>query len=157
MVKFSEQIERFREKFEPDQIHFVIFDDLVADTLGCFRDTLRFLGVDPDFQPKLSVVNANKRIRSRLLRGFVTNPPAWASRTSRMLLPPAARVATKRTLQWLNTKHEPRRTLDARLRAELQEEFATEVERLSTLVGRDLRAWTRGDRVTSSGAGEQWR
>ena len=75
MVKFSEQIERFLERFGRDQIHIVIFDDLVGDTLGCFRGTIRFLGVDPNFEPEFSVINANKRIRSRLLRNFVADPP----------------------------------------------------------------------------------
>jgi hypothetical protein len=47
--------------------------------------------------------------------------------------------------------------LDAELRAELQEELAPEVERLSTLVGRDLRAWTRGDRVAGCDAQDNWK
>jgi hypothetical protein len=99
VIKFSEQIERFLKKFGRDQIHIVIFDDLVGDTVGCFRNTIQFLGVDPDFEPKFNVINANKRIRSRLLRNFVADPPAWASRTSRMMLPPTVRAAAKRTLQ----------------------------------------------------------
>ena len=68
VVKFSEQIGRYFDVFEKENIHIVFYDDLVANTGVVYRDILEFLGVDPTFQPEFEIINRNKRIRSRGIR-----------------------------------------------------------------------------------------
>jgi hypothetical protein len=41
----------------------------------------------------------------------------------------------------MNSRAEGREPMDPRLRAELIDEFAPEIERLSTVINRDLSAW----------------
>ncbi len=68
VVKFSEQIGRYFDIFEKENIHIVIYDDLVANIEVVYRDILEFLRVDPTFQPEFEIINRSKRFRSRGIR-----------------------------------------------------------------------------------------
>jgi hypothetical protein len=53
----GEYVERFARRFPPEQVHFLLFDDLKADPLGETQKVYRFLGVDPTFVPTIEVHN----------------------------------------------------------------------------------------------------
>lgn len=48
--RYLEQIERYLEVFERDQIRLIHTGDLHKDPHGTLRDTFAFVGVDPNFQ-----------------------------------------------------------------------------------------------------------
>lgn len=143
VVKFSEHVARYWSVFGKENTRIVIYDDFKRDTAAVYRHTLEFLGVDPAFQPRFDIVNANKRVRSPGLQRFVLHPPAFAAALAQTILPDRLRERVRARLRHLNTKQEPRPPLDPRLRQSLQEELTPEVERLSQLLGRDLSSWTR--------------
>ncbi len=64
-VRFKEQLERYFAVFGREQVHVLLFDDFVADTLKAHQGVLEFLGLDNAFAPHVRVVNPNKRFRSR--------------------------------------------------------------------------------------------
>jgi hypothetical protein len=142
MARYSEQLQRYLDVFPREQVHVIVYDDLKHDTPGVYRDTLRFLGVDPTFQAELKVINPNKRSRSRGMHTFVKNP-APVVKTLFSIFPAATRFRIKKVLLKLITKYEPRAPISPALRQQLQAEFAPEVDRLSELLGRDLSSWNQ--------------
>jgi hypothetical protein len=143
-ARYGQQVERFFDTFGRERVQVIIFDDLIDDPAGTYRQTLRFLGVREDFQPRFEVVNRNKQARSATLRGLVQSPPGIVRRVAGAVVPVAIRRALLGGLWRLNSKYVQRPPMDRRLRRSLQEEFSPEVARLGDLLGRDLSHWTRG-------------
>lgn len=142
IVDFSAQIQRYLVQFSRNQIHFVIYDDLKKDLPISYKEVLQFLGVDPTFQPNFTVENANKVLRSRWIQIFLRETPDWVTQASRFILPSAKwRYLLKTNLKKLNSKRVPRNAMPEDLRTSLARELTPEVNRLSTLLDRDLTHW----------------
>ena len=160
IVCFCDQIERYLAAFGRQQVHVVVFDDLVGDPATTYRAVLTFLGVSTDFTPHFSVMNPNKHTRSRAVRRMldeITNPKSGVRRVGTRLLPVhAVRSAMLRTfvptVTRLNTSLAPRRELSSDLRASLERELAPEIERLARLLNRDLSSWCPAGVSTSAHA-----
>jgi hypothetical protein len=140
--QLATHLERYIDAFGRSHVHVIIFDDFARDTNTAFRKALEFLDVAADFSPQFRVVNPNKKIRSRLLHRLMVDPPAPVRTAVRAVLPRPALQAVFGQVRRLNTSYKSRAPLDPTLRRQLQAEFAREVERLSVLVGRDLRHWS---------------
>ena len=142
-VQFSGQIENFIEVFGRERIHFVIFDDLVADISKKYRRVCEFLEIDGTFEPNFEVVNANKVLRSEYLMNFlVRDPPRWLSGIAQTFVSKSGRDKMKGTFSSLLTSYRPRAKIQPELHGQLQCELAPEIERLSKLLGRDLTHWS---------------
>lgn len=141
-VRFAEQVRRYLEVFGRDRIHFVVFDDLVADPGGVYRSTLEFLGVDPAHAVDFGAYNPYQEARSGVLQRLVfAPPPALRGVFGRLRrLPLAHRV--RDALVSLNSRRAARPGMDPELRRRLVAEFAPQIEELGALIGRDLSAWS---------------
>ncbi len=137
VVRFSEQLQRYLDVFGPERVHVLLQDDLKEDVQSAYRDVLRFLEVDPDFQPDLGRVNSNKVVRSKALRQAI----AWTPSGAKELLPSGLRGRLRKGLRRLNSRHAKRGPLDPALQARLQAELLPEVEALESLLQRDLSGW----------------
>jgi hypothetical protein len=140
-VLFSQQVGRFQEHFGRQDIHFIIYDDLKEDPSGVYRETLKFLGVEVGHLPDFRAVNPNKRVRSRLLLGLLQNSVPLVRATMGRFLPRETQHGLYKRIRNLNTRWEDRQPMDPQLRRRLQEDFASEIQRLGHLVGRDLSHW----------------
>ncbi len=140
-ISYTKQIKRYVNSFGWKQIHIVLFDDLVKDTLNTYRDVLRFLEVDDQFTPDLKVYNSGNPRRSMLLHKFMKN--FWVKKIGRTLLPYTTRRIIGQTLFRWNTSKKPKPPMDRHVRKRLQRQFEPEVKRLSKLLGRDLSYWCR--------------
>ncbi|HYN64302.1 MAG TPA: hypothetical protein VES36_06820 [Candidatus Limnocylindrales bacterium] len=142
MIGFAEQLERYLDIFGRDRVHIIVHDDLSDDTPAAYRRVLEFLRVDPGFQPAFELKNTNKRPRSTGLQQLIYAPPgpirALAPRLRRSRVAHALRDA----MLAMNSRGEPRQAMGADLRQRLTDELRPEVERLGTLIGRDLSAWS---------------
>jgi hypothetical protein len=141
-VRFPEQVRRYLDVFGASAVHFIVFDDLVADAAGVYRSTLEFLGVDPTFPLDQTVYNASRGVRSGVVqRAIFAPPPALRSLFGRLRrFAPLHRV--RDALVNANSKAATRRAMDPQLRAALTAEFAPQVAELGALIGRDLSAWS---------------
>lgn len=155
--RFGEQLSRWFETFEREQVHVIIFEDMVRDPAGVFRNLLEFLEVDPDYQPEsFAAYNRSHAPRSHLLRAFTkSRVPQWFVW---QLLP---RVVGDRATRGMvrafrhssfNRRAAPRSPLAPELRLRLQAELTPDVARASELLGRDLAAlwWKREGAGTGS-------
>jgi len=149
-VRFSEQAERYLNVFGPENVLIHLYDDFRRDTLGIYRKTLEFIGVDPTFVPEISVVNANKVMRSPKLMRMVREPAPWISVPARMLIPLRLRDIIKDKVRRANTKFVPRDRMTPELKAKLRAELRPEIDRLGALLGRDLSHWYDPEKATKA-------
>jgi hypothetical protein len=145
--RYSSQVRRYFEVFGRERVRVIIYDDFASDVAASYRETLRFLDVDPSQLPAyFSVVNGSKSVRSHLLRSIVTDPLirslaiSISRRMGRTMFTALRSIETR--IGRMNTRPEKRPTLAPELRAKLKKEFAPDVERLSELLGRDLTYWS---------------
>jgi hypothetical protein len=143
VAKYSRQVQRYFEVFSRENVHIIIFDDFKRNTGREYSETLRFLGVNLDFQPKFEVINPNKRARSKLVTKLYQRPPKLVRWPVRALIPLGIRRMLEEKTRHFNTKYQRRSDMDANLKESLKEEFAPEIEKLSELLDRDLTHWSR--------------
>lgn len=141
IAQFHDQVKRYLDIFDPDQVKVIIFDDFKKDTPAIYRETLRFLGCNDTFVPEFKIVNANKTIRNRTLQILLKRPPKSAQ-LAKQLIPSSLRHSIRQFLQGFNTKSEARQPMKLGLRHTLKAEFTEEVEKLGSLVNRDLTYWS---------------
>jgi hypothetical protein len=142
-VQFPEQIQRYLDVFGRDSVHFIVFDDLVADPRGAYRSTLEFLGVDPSVEVDLSVYNPNKRPRSGIVQKLIFAPRGPMRRIFGRLRSMPLMHRVRDALVSANSQTAQRQKMDPELRARLTDEFAPMVRELGELIGRDLSAWRK--------------
>jgi hypothetical protein len=140
-VQFADQVERYLDTFGRDRVHVVLFDDLVTDTAATYRVVLEFGGVDPTFRPDFAVHNESKRVRSGTLQRLIYNPPAPVRGAASVLRRYPLVHRARDVVLGMNSRAEGRQRMDPRLRSQLLDEFAPEIERLSTVINRDLSGW----------------
>lgn len=127
VARYAEKVERYFTAFGRENVHCILFDDLVRDTAAVYRQVLEFLGVDPAFQAELHPQRANERVRMMAIRQLARTPPE-----------------VRRRIQFKDIReHEggPRIPLAPELAERLRELFAPDVTRLAALLERDLGAW----------------
>jgi len=128
MGMYYEQIKRYYDCFGEKQLRVYLYDDFDARPFAVLRDVFRFLGVDDDFLPDISVRLNQSYVPKRgqlgsLLRDLV---PSAARRRVRALVPIGAPAKA---------------SLDRPTRTYLSEVFREDVLRLQALLKRDLSAW----------------
>ncbi len=122
---YTAKVRRFLDAFGAAAVKIVIFDDFVADGPAVYRDTLSFLGVDPEFEPSWDLRAANAAMRPDVLKQLRKLPPE---------LRRVMRGSGRRHLG----KNKP---MSRQFRSRLAERCAPDVEELSALIGRDLGPW----------------
>ena len=152
VARYGEQLQRYADHFEREQIHVLLVDDLAADPAATMRRLFRFLGIDPNVEVSAAAVNAHHRqrvpgldsaLRMRRLRPYLRRMlPRWIRR-------PFADAASR--VRAANRIPEARAALPAKLRARLQEELAPDLELAGRLVGIDLAARWWGSQQATPG------
>lgn len=140
--EYSSHVERYFNVFGRDHVNVVIYDDLREDTLRCVAEIFRGLGVDPATPIDVRAVNASKVARSsRVQRVIQKSPPVKLVSIYRAVTPECAHGRVTQALVRLNTRYQSRPAMPMGVRLTLQQRFLPDVERLSTLLGRDLTGW----------------
>lgn len=148
MTNYPEQIKRYYALFKSEDILVILQDDMHKDTAKVYREVLTFLGVDNTFCPEFPRVNANKKVRSKSLRAFLTTPPTWLRAAARAILrnetiQHAIRHKMRKLNQSLNATNVAREKISADLYNKLLAEKEPEILELSQLINRDLSHWLK--------------
>lgn len=142
-VRLADQVKRWLEVFDRSQVHFIVFDDLVADPRAVWRALLGFLGVDTAVEIELAAYNPNRQVRSGRLQRVLFNPPGPVRAAMGRLRRIALLHRVRDRLVSANSRRAAREAMDPGLRRQLTAELAPQVAELGRLVGRDLSAWSR--------------
>jgi hypothetical protein len=127
---YSAQIMRFFDQFPRERVLVLKYENLAHDPLTFMRRIYLFLGVDPDFVPKMKVHNLGNWplspgfqyfCRRRLMR-FLPNSAVALLMKPNMLVP-------------------KKMTLDPKLRADLLTRYAADIKATEEITGLDLKSW----------------
>jgi hypothetical protein len=145
---FAEQLGRWFDEFGRERVHVIVFDDFASATEASFDDVLRFLEVDRAYRPSsFEIHNPSHRIRRGVMGRLRAGPLGrrlrqLAARTlgeSR-----ATRLARDVRHSRLARTRSTREALPADVRQRLEKRFAADVEKLGSMIDRDLAAlWFR--------------
>jgi len=141
VARYCEQVERYLHLFGSENVLVICYDDFKRNTRAVYRETLRFLHVDEEFEPRFEVLNGNKEVRNHRFQFFLNNPPPAVLGLSRLLIPTRLRHLLVDGLKRLNSRKAGRKPLSDDLRRQLEYEFEDEVCRLGRLLDRDLSHW----------------
>ncbi len=144
-ARYTQQVNRFLNAFGREKVHIIIFDDFVSQTAEVYRDTLSFLKVSTEFQPRFQKSNPGGRMFSRKLYTFTTRPPQLVQSFVQAAMPYSLIQRAIWGLINLNSRYFPRPPINPEFKKQLQKEFLPEVERLSELLGSDLTHWCQSD------------
>ncbi|MEM9236955.1 MAG: sulfotransferase, partial [Verrucomicrobiota bacterium] len=84
--RYSEQLKRYYERFDPSQIKVFLHDDFVKDPLGTYKETCRFLGIDDSFDPNMSERGkVARRPRNKAIDRFIHWPNPMREKLTEIL------------------------------------------------------------------------
>jgi hypothetical protein len=143
-VRYTEQLERYREAFGRERMLVLIYDDYRRDNVGTVRQLLRFLELDDAVPVRTGEVNLTVQPRSQRLHELVhalsvgRGPLSHAVKRGLKAITPSplrrrALYATQRRLVFSRPQ-----APEQALMLELRRRFAGEVGALSEYLGRDL-------------------
>jgi hypothetical protein len=142
VARYSDQLERYFEAFGRARVHVILFDDFASSPADAYVETLRFLGVRDDFRPEsFPIINASKRLRSERLRHFLARPPELPRRVIRHVVPSQLRRAVYERAKRTNVVNALRAPVPQETVERLRALYCDEVERLSDLLGVNLKHW----------------
>lgn len=140
---FKENIQRYLDRFEKENVKLIFLEDLEADPEKVMSDIALFLGVVPfaslDFQKK----NRSKQVALPGFQDFLNRPPLWLGFFTKWWLSPKIRwnIRTHLIAMTVRTKQNPPMNKEAR--RFLVKMFATDIDALSDMTGRDLSHWLK--------------
>ncbi|WAH36938.1 sulfotransferase family protein [Alicyclobacillus dauci] len=136
---YSCQVQRYIRVFPKDQLKIYLFEDL-QDTSKVINDVLSFLGLENDEHIDTSVrYNESGVPKSRFLYNFFAKPNVLKE-IAKPLLPQKFR---QRLGQRAKTMVLQKESMDPNTRLELQRYYRQDIEKLQTLINRDLSAWLK--------------
>lgn len=136
--RYYEQIRRYHDAFDPENIHFVIFEEFISNTQEIYRETLNFLGADNQFKPSFDPVNQARGTRSQLLKSV--RQSRILRKTLNQVLPEPLQSRLYETLKKINTRS-GKTPMNKELKRKLQKEFIEEIEKVESLINHDLSLW----------------
>ena len=142
-AKFSEQLNRYYEIFDKEQIKVIILDELKENPAKVYKEILEFIGL-PDFTPEFKLANENQKLMP------VFKPIVDLIRRYNILktvMPKRAYYKLSRAFYKMIVTKQPRQPMDSELRQRLMKEYKPEVERLSKLINKDLVSLWGYDRI----------
>lgn len=145
--KYATHLECWLKFFDLHKIHIILYDEISSQPAAVLRELFAFLDVDSDFQPSLlkKKENVAHRYRSRALFRLMSRASKWLHRyvgrrgiaMIRATKIPS-RLRTFNEVEFVETLVPPLSEDELKY---LRNEFNDDIERLETLVGKDLAHW----------------
>jgi len=152
-VQYYQQVKRYYDRFKPEQIKVVIFEEFKSDNERIYREILEFLSVNSSFVPEYEVVNANKEVKFKAVNDLVNNP--LLKKISKNLLSQEFNEFIRDNIVEKFLWHQaPKATMSEEIKLKLMQEYQAQVAQISELVDIDLAAkWGYDNLVTVSSQG----
>jgi hypothetical protein len=136
LVRFPEQLKRYMDLYDRDQLHVILFDDLKSNPRATFKDVVSFLGLEQELDVSLGRANKSVAVRSPALATLLREPPEVLQR-----LPKGLWEGLVWRLNRWNKGTTSLSPIDPVLRRRLLDESAEDIVALSQLLQRDLSHW----------------
>lgn len=135
---YADQVKRYFDEFDSQNIKVVIYEDLRADNLQVFREILEFLGVDSNFTPQLKDVNKTRRVRFPKVAGWLVFLADKRKYPVQKWMPGWLLSPIRGIMRRIFYTTGPREELDPELRLELRRIMKPDVVKLGEFLGIDL-------------------
>ena len=143
-LRYVEQLRRYKDRFPPERVLVLIYDDYRRDGEGTVREVLRFLELEDDVPIVARESNPSVEVRSPRLHGAMRTVMVSDSAAARALKGSLKALTPMRLRQ--GALHAVRKRLvfgspaerDEEFLAELRRSLLGEVRELSDYLGRDL-------------------
>jgi hypothetical protein len=136
-VKYYQQIKRYCDRFDSDQIKVVIFEEFKSDNERGFRDILEFLGVDSSFTPEYAAINVNKEVKFKAVNNIV-NSPLVKSISKNLLSQEFNDFVRDNIVEKLLWHQAPKTQMPEEIEVKLMQQYQPEVIKTSELLNLDL-------------------
>jgi len=137
---YYKRLKRYFDLFPSEHIKIIIFEEFRQDPAKTIVDLLNFIGVDTAYVPDTSVKHNPAGIpRIRWLNRLFFHPTLI--RTAKALFPARVQDVLKQ-VQQRNLRTPPKFPAD--LRARLLDLYREDIQKLETLLNRDLSIWLSG-------------
>jgi hypothetical protein len=147
IAKLGEQVERAFALIPATQRLVVVYDDFARDTASVYAQVLSFLGVPHDGREEFPRINEARRVRNRPLWEAIVRVLTVAVRIKNSLIGSKSfGVYASLSSYFLMRKSGGPAPIAEQLRREMRDYFATDIQRLSALLDRDLSHWHSCDR-----------
>jgi hypothetical protein len=149
--KVGKYLERLIKMVGRDRCLILVFDDLMNHPQQVYQQVCHFLGVEDDGRTEFPATQVSRFYRYAWFQRLLFHPPAFlmslASRSSfKSPWMQWNRLIALRLHRWLlqiNSFPSKPPSLTPQMKAQLRATYASDVERLSDLLGRDLSHWIR--------------
>ena len=133
---YYHQVKRYVDTFGKDNIFIILFEELVAETLGVVQNTYRFLGVDDAYVPEIKIHNPAGAI--------LKIPMFW--KDSGLFLKTFQFVFSKNLIKKIphllrNVGRKPPQPINPITAKKLRKRFYEDICQLEQLIGKDLSTW----------------
>lgn len=145
-VKYYQQIKRYCDRFEPEQIKVVIFEEFKAENERIFQEILNFLEVDSSFTPEYTAVNVNKEVKFKAVNNLVNNPLV-KSISKNLLSQEFNEFVRDNIVEKLLWHQAPKTQMPEDVKFKLMQQYQPEVIKTSELLGIDLISKWRYDNL----------
>ena len=136
-VQYFQQVKRYYDVFNPDQIKVVIFEEFKSENERIYREILEFLGVDSRFTPEYEAVNINKEVKFQAINNLVNNP--FIKNISKNLFSQEFNEFIRDNIVEKFLWHQaPKATMPEEIETKLRQQYQPQVVQISELVGIDL-------------------
>jgi hypothetical protein len=141
---YHKQLVPYFDLFDLHQIKIVLYDDLVADTIGLLRDIFKYLGIDKNFIPDTSKKhNISGFPKSQTFHEFMRRifiKDNIIKKVSQKLVPKSFRQKVMVNLRKANME---KRDMQEDIREQLIDLFHNDIICLEKLINRDLSFWLK--------------
>ena len=136
-IQYYQQVKRYCDRFSPEQIKIVVFEEFKSANERIYREILEFLGVDSSFVPEYNAVNVNKEVKFKAVNNLVNSP--LAKNISKNLLSQEFNEFVRDNIVEKFLWHQaPKATMPESIRLELMQQYKPQVRQISELAGIDL-------------------
>jgi hypothetical protein len=136
-VQYSQQVKRYCDRFKPEQIKVIIFEEFQSDNERIFREVLEFLGVKTNFTPEYAAVNVNKEVKFKAVNNLINNPVA-KSISKNLLSQEFNDFVRDNIVEKLLWHQAPKAKMPEEIKLQLMAQYQTEVAKISELLKIDL-------------------
>jgi hypothetical protein len=135
----GKQVERAFSIFPKEKIKVVVFDDLKANPGVVYRDVLAFLDLPDDGRTEFPAQNVARQHGRNPLSRILSSLPHPVTRALKKMGLANRGVVTK--MVHSSTAIADKQVVDPELAKEMRGAFASDIDLLGRLIGRDLSSW----------------
>ena len=135
-VQYYQQVKRYCDRFSPEQIKVVIFEEFKSENERVFREILEFLAVS-DFTPEYEAVNVNKEVKFKSINSLI-NSPLVKSISKNLVSQEFNEFVRDNIVEKFLWHQAPKAKIPEETKVELMKQYKPEVVKISELLDIDL-------------------